>query len=117
MTRTSPTYRDHRRTEADLLAGRAMASARVAMNLNQRELAERLQDLTGQPWNQAKVSNFETAKRLLAPAQAVQVALALELDPDTLLGVFTHRNGDAFAALTPCPDVDTAGYPRERVEP
>ena len=58
----------------------ALAEARREKKLRQVDLAERL------GWQQAYVSRYETGERMLGVDEFVAVALAIGVDPVTLLG-------------------------------
>lgn len=115
MARKTPTYQDSRRTAGDVRMGQSMAALRVSAGLTQTELAERLEDLTGQAWTQVMVSYFETSRRLMTVSQAAAVAYALDVSLAYLARPVTEAADSGFPWAEPLPDMPRTEYPVERV--
>lgn len=112
MSRNEPTYSDTRRTLADIRLGQAIRAARLQCEWTQTELAEKLTETTGQRWDQVKVSNFETSRRLLSVGQALQVTHVLQVPLSGLL-VVDGTNATQWA-LDSRPNMPVQGYPVDR---
>lgn len=113
MARNEPTYYDTRRTVADIRLGQAIREYRLYRGWSQTELAERLTEVTGQRWDQVKVSNFETSRRLLSVGQTLQVASVLDTSLGALVDLDPLADGTA-PYIASRPDMPVQGYPVER---
>lgn len=114
MARSTPAYKDQRRTQADVLLGQNIVRARVDRGLSQSELAQKLEDLTGTSWDQVKISNYETCRRLLTLPQVYQVAMALDVNVKDLTPSVTTEGEERSPYLRHRPDMPMYGYPVER---
>lgn len=95
------------------LITRNVRAARAALRLSQRDLAARMRELGYATWYPQTVSNTESGKRSLRPAEALGLSVALE----TSLASIVFAPGDGYAALLPCglvvmlPAARTSGQP------
>mgnify|MGYP001756835040 CR=1 FL=1 len=113
MARTEPTYYDSRRTVADIRLGQSIRAKRMYHGWSQEELARRLEEATGQRWDQVKVSNFETSRRLLSLGQVLQVAAVFNTSLGALVNLENLADGTA-PYMDSQPDMPVQGYPVER---
>lgn len=114
MANDRPPHYDTRRSLADVRLGQEIRRLRLERNWSQADLADRLAERTGQRWDQVKVSNFETTRRLLSPTQLLQVAAVFDVPASVLVSRL-----DKDTDLVPCHTVSRAGvlpqeYPVER---